>query len=62
MSGITAELKLISNLLTRQSLINLMNGLEQTSAAKTLTVGAACLERLIDADKAIATGKGWTLA
>lgn len=61
-SGITSELKLTSNLLTRQSILNIFNALEQTSVAKTLTVGAACLARLTDADKAIATGKGWTLA
>lgn len=61
-SSIASDLKLISNLLTRQSLINLLNALEPTSAAKTLTVGAACLARLTDVDKAIATGKGWTLA
>lgn len=61
-SGITSDLKLISNLLTRQSIINIFNGLEQTSTAKTLTLGSACLGRLTDADKAIATGKGWTLA
>lgn len=61
-SNITSDLKLISNLLTRQSLINIFNALEQTSTSKTLTIGSACLGRLTDADKAIATGKGWTLA
>lgn len=61
-TNITSELKLTANLLDRQSLINLMNALGTTSTEKTLTVGAVCLERLTDADKAIATGKGWTLA
>lgn len=60
-SKIASDLKLTSNLLNRQSLTNVMNALETTSTTKTLTVGAACLERLTDADKAIATGKGWTL-
>lgn len=60
-SGITSELRLISNLLTRQSILNIFNGLEQISAAKTLNLGSACLGRLTEADKAIATGKGWTL-
>ena len=61
-TNITSELKLTANLLDRQSLINLMNALGTTSTEKILTVGAVCLERLTDADKAIATGKGWTLA
>ena len=51
------------NLYTRDELLWIFNnGLEPVTTPQTLTVGAAALALLSDADKAIATDKGWTLA
>ena len=57
-------------LLTHESLINILNALydyvngelDGSSKDKTLTLGTINLEKLTDAEKAIATQKGWTLA
>lgn len=59
-SNIGSDLSLIADHLTRDTMLNLFNALIEGS--HTLTLGATCLSRLTDADKAIATGKGWTLA
>ena len=50
------------NLLTVESLISILNALPQTELGLTLTLGANNLAKLSDAQKAIATGKGWLLA
>lgn len=50
--------------LTRQSLLNLINGLADRTgqSALTMTIGSTNLAKLSDEDKAIATAKNWTLA
>lgn len=47
--------------LTHDSLMVVINGL-QTVTMQTLTLGSTNLTKLTDADKKIATDKGWTLA
>ena len=47
--------------LTHDSLIVVINGL-QTVTGQTLTLGSTNLAKLSDAEKKIATDKGWTLA
>lgn len=49
-----------SPLLTVESIMNIINGLATASA--TLTLGSTNLAKLTDEQKAVATGKGWTLA
>lgn len=54
-----------SPLLTHDSLINIISCLQDitgTANTRTLTLGATNLAKLTDAEKAVATGKGWTLA
>ena len=49
--------------LTHDSIMSIINALEnKTSGTWTVTLGATNLEQLTDAEKAIATQKGWTLA
>lgn len=48
--------------LTHDSLMSIINHLATVSTTKTLTLGATNLAKLTDAEKAIATEKGWTLA
>ena len=51
--------------LTYDSLISILNGLKDRSSEitpLTLSLGTTNLGKLSDTDKAIATGKGWTLA
>jgi hypothetical protein len=47
--------------LTHDSLMVVINGL-QTVTGKTLTLGTTNLAKLTDAEKKVATDKGWTLA
>ena len=48
---------------TREALVEIIGNLKaQTSGSKTLTIGSTNLAKLTDEDKAVATGKGWTLA
>lgn len=48
--------------LTHDSLMSIINALEKmTSGTWTVTLGSSNLAKLTDAEKAIATGKGWTL-
>ena len=49
--------------LTHNSLMNVINeAADVTASPKTLTLGTKNLNKLTDADKAIATNKGWVLA
>ena len=51
--------------LTHESLMSIVNALKDYSgsgATYTVTLGATNLNKLTDEEKAIATGKGWTLA
>lgn len=49
--------------LTHDSLMSIINALEnKTSGTFSVTLGATNLAKLTDAEKAIATQKGWTLA
>lgn len=52
----------VSLKLSRESLIRIMEALPTTTASRKLTMGAQNLAKLSDTEKAIATGKGWTLA
>jgi hypothetical protein len=51
-----------STLFTRDALNEIMSNLATVTTAQTLTMGSTNLAKLTDADKLIATGKGWTLA
>ena len=52
-----------STKLTHDSIMSVINALEtKTSGTWTVTFGATNLAKLTAAEKAIATGKGWTLA
>ena len=48
--------------LTHDSLMSIINNLATVTTTKTLTLGSTNLAKLTDAEKAIATNKGWTLA
>jgi surface protein len=48
--------------LTHDSLMSIINNLATVSSSTTLTLGYTNLSKLTDEEKAIATGKGWTLA
>ena len=49
--------------LTKESLLNVFNeAADVTASPKKMTLGSTNLAKLTDADKAIATNKGWTLA
>lgn len=52
-----------SSVITHDSLMSIINALEtKTSGTHTMIFGATNLAKLTDAEKAIATEKGWTLA
>ena len=46
---------------TREALVEILNNLATITSSQTLTMGSTNLAKLTDDDKAIATGKGWTL-
>ena len=46
----------------RTDLVTILNNLATVTTSQTLTMGATNLAKLTDADKKIATDKGWTLA
>ena len=48
--------------LTHDSLMVIINGLQTVTSKQTLTLGSTNLAKLTEADKKIATDKGWTLA
>lgn len=48
--------------LTHDSLMVVINGLQTVTTTKTLTLGSTNLAKLTDAEKKVATDKGWTLA
>lgn len=47
---------------TESALVEVLNNLATVTSTKTLTLGATNLAKLTDAEKKIATDKGWTLA
>lgn len=48
--------------LTHDSLMVVINGLQTVTSTQTLKLGSTNLAKLTEADKKIATDKGWTLA
>ena len=56
------SLDLSSCPLTHDSIMVVINGLQTVTEAQTLTLGETNLAKLTDAEKQIATDKGWTLA
>ena len=50
-----------STALSHDSLMRIINNLMTTTSTKKLTLGATNLAKLTDEEKAIATGKGWTV-
>lgn len=48
--------------LSHDSLVDLLNGLDTVTGSIKLTMGSINLAKLTNEEKAIATGKGWTLA
>lgn len=47
---------------TEEALVEILNNLATVTSSETLTMGATNLAKLTEAEKAIATNKGWTLA
>ena len=50
------------NNLTNDSIMVVINGLQTVTSTQTLTLGSTNLAKLTEAEKKIATDKGWTLA
>ena len=48
--------------LTHDSIMVIINGLQIVTTTQTLTLGSTNLAKLTEAEKQIATDKGWTLA
>ena len=48
--------------LTHDSIMVVINGLQTVTTTQKLTLGSTNLAKLTEADKKIATDKGWTLA
>lgn len=46
----------------REALVEIIGNLKTVTTNQTLTMGATNLAKLTEADRAVATGKGWTLA
>ena len=59
--NISVSIKFVSNKLTHNSLMSIINNLAEVSTTKTLTLGSTNLNKLTADEKAIATNKGWTL-
>ena len=63
MTNIGANLDIsASTKFERSDLLVILNNLKTVTSSKTLTMGATNLAKLTEAEKAIATNKGWTLA
>lgn len=62
MPGLQVSLKLTGCTMDAENLVALFESLGTVSTTQTLTIGTTCLNKLTDAQKAIATDKGWTLA
>ena len=61
--GLKVNLDLSRCPLTHDSIMNVINkAADVTASPVTLTLGSDNLTKLSDEEKAIATGKGWTLA
>lgn len=61
--GLKANLDLSSCPLTHDSIMNVINkAADVTASPKTLTLGSTNLAKLTEAQIAVATNKGWTLA
>lgn len=60
--GLAGSLDIQWSKLDHESLMNILNGLEAVTTKQTLTLGSTNLAKLTDEEKAIAIGKGWTLA
>lgn len=63
MTGMRADFSISSSTkFTESALVEILNNLATVTSTKTLTMGSTNLAKLTDAEKAIATNKGWTLA
>ena len=62
MTGMMANFDISASTQFEESdLVTILNNLATVTSTKTLTMGATNLAKLTDAEKAIATNKGWTL-
>ena len=62
-TGMKASFSLAqSTNLSENAIVEILNNLASVSSTQTLTLGSTNLAKLTDEEKAIATGKGWTLA
>ena len=62
MTGMNANFDISASTKFEESdLVTILNNLATVTSTKTLTMGATNLAKLTDAEKAIATNKGWTL-
>ena len=59
--NVSLDLSYCENL-THDSIMVVINGLQTVTETQTLTLGETNLAKLTEADKQIATDKGWTLA
>ena len=59
--GVNLSLSASPNL-THDCLVELINNLQTVTSTNTLTLGSTNLAKLTDAEKQVATNKGWTLA
>lgn len=63
MTGMKVSFNISASTQFEQSdLVTILNNLATITSTQTLTMGSTNLAKLTDADKAIATNKGWTLA
>ncbi len=63
MTGMKVKFNISSSTkFTESALVEILNNLATVTSTQTLTMGSTNLAKLTDAEKAIATNKGWTLA
>ena len=60
--ALSVSFKLDNGKISHDSLVRVLNSIQTLSEPKTLTLGETNLAKLSDAEKQIATNKGWTLA